>query len=86
MKKCFCLITGQNSGLKRSRWMYRPSIVSLLGLTFGGQYIYLLFFQHVNKQYITVDNRYALLYTVYCKGGLFRYAYYTKPFLHGAHL
>ena len=23
----------------------------------------------VNKQYITVDNRYILLYTVYCKGG-----------------
>ena len=39
-----------------------------------------------NKQYITVDNRYTLLYTVCCKGELFKYAYYTKSFIHGANL
>lgn len=39
-----------------------------------------------NKQYITVDNRYILLYTVCCKGELFKYAYYTKSFIHGADL
>ena len=39
-----------------------------------------------NKQYTTVDNSVQLLYTVYREGETEQYAYYFKPFLHGADL
>lgn len=39
---------------------------------------------HFIKQYITVDNSYILLYTVYRTGGT--YEYYYKPFKHGSYI
>lgn len=60
---------------------------------------YLTYINLLNKQYITVDNRYKLLYTVYCeadvsthpsfftvKGEVREHEIDCQQFIHGAYL